>query len=124
MPEGEIQTDSVINHCIENGKTIYVPQVGAHFELADMDMLKCPAETNFHHEWPRNKWRIPEPPSHLERVVAKPGEIDLIIVPGLAFDAKGGRLGQGKGYYDRFLSKMRKDHAVPRLVGVGLEPQL
>jgi 5-formyltetrahydrofolate cyclo-ligase len=125
MPKGEINTDLALQHAIQNGKTVYVPQVGTNFELANMDLLQCPAVENFHKSWPTNKWLIPEPPHDMDRVLAKPGDIDLLIVPGLAFDEKGGRLGQGKGYYDRFIAKMKKDHPdKPILVGVCMEPQL
>ncbi|HMO60441.1 MAG TPA: 5-formyltetrahydrofolate cyclo-ligase [Ferruginibacter sp.] len=38
-----------------------------------------------------------------------PSEIDMVIVPLLAFDKSGYRVGYGKGYYDRFLARCRKD---------------
>lgn len=36
----------------------------------------------------------------------KPAEIELVLVPGLGFDKNGGRVGRGKGYYDRFLARL------------------
>ena len=63
----------------------------------------------------RGKFHIPEPTTP-----AYEGQIDLIIVPAVAFDKKGLRLGRGGGYYDKFLKK--QSHAT--LVGVGYDFQL
>lgn len=63
----------------------------------------------------RGKFGIPEPTTP-----AYTGGIDLVIVPAVAFDEKGRRLGRGGGYYDRFIKK--QTHAV--LVGVGYDFQL
>ena len=123
MPFGEIQTRDAIQRIVnKDGKTLYVPRVGLDFELCDMDLVRCdndgasssslPANLLegklFYDNWPTNKWGIPEPPPNNTNI-ATPGDIDLLVVPGLAFDSNLHRLGQGKGYYDRFIAKMRQE---------------
>ncbi len=53
-----------------------------------------------------NQYGIPEP---INGNILEPMEIDIVFVPLLAFDEKGFRVGYGKGYYDRYLSRCRKD---------------
>jgi 5-formyltetrahydrofolate cyclo-ligase len=55
---------------------------------------------------PTNNWGIKEPRHDEERENAL--ELDLIIVPGLAFDKQGWRIGHGKGYYDNFIQECNK----------------
>lgn len=61
-----------------------------------------------------------EPPQRAVRAALGPG--DLVVVPGVAFDAEGYRLGQGKGYYDRAFARERGE--APTLVGFGYEFQV
>lgn len=51
--------------------------------------------------------------------VANPGDIELVVVPAVAYDRRGRRLGRGKGFYDRFLKTTKATK-----VGVGYEFQL
>lgn len=135
MPKNEINTEPVLRQAIlQHNKQVYIPRVGLDFEKCDMDLMRVldasTEETLFYEHWPRNKWGIPEPPTDRENEdVAGPGDIDVLIVPGLAFDSAGGRLGQGKGYYDRFISRVRtsdngaEGEKTPLLVAVGMKPQ-
>lgn len=54
-----------------------------------------------------NRWGIPEPVGDLPTISAL--DIDMVLVPLLAFDEHGQRVGYGKGYYDRFLAACRPD---------------
>ena len=130
MPSGEINTDLILQHAISNGKDVYVPQVGTNFEKCDMELLKVVLDESddskdlFHKKWPKNRWKIPEPPAEMPVTIAQPGDIDLLVVPGLAFDRKRNRLGQGKGYYDRFIARMTVNNTILPLVAVAMTPQL
>ncbi|MEM1166720.1 MAG: 5-formyltetrahydrofolate cyclo-ligase [Planctomycetota bacterium] len=65
---------------------------------------------------------VPEPVGG-ERI--EPRTLDAIIVPGLAFDDDGGRLGRGGGFYDRFLGEILRAPSLtkPMLIGVGFSVQ-
>src|SRR5687767_13274195 len=77
-----------------------VPRV--NFQTGEMDSVTY----SLNSELAKNAWEIREPTgSELVRA----SMIDLVIVPGLAFDRDGHRVGYGKGFYDRFLSKCRPD---------------
>jgi 5-formyltetrahydrofolate cyclo-ligase len=67
-----------------------------------MQAIVCSADSIFE----ANEYNIPEP---LDTETADPTVIDMVIVPLLAFDVKGNRVGYGKGYFDKYLKECRKD---------------
>ncbi|CAG8668603.1 18266_t:CDS:2, partial [Gigaspora rosea] len=74
--------------------TCYVPQMVKLESLNDYSSLKV------------NKWNIPEPDHDQNRDIAT--QLDLILMPGLAFELNRNRLDHGKGYYDKYLTKYRQ----------------
>jgi 5-formyltetrahydrofolate cyclo-ligase len=69
-------------------------------------------------------YKILEPKEELRKLpnkIVQPADLDLVMVPGTAFDPQGGRMGQGKGYYDRLLTGTRKDAP---LVGMAFDCQV
>lgn len=82
------------------GLALLVPKID--ITTGEMQHLHFNDEVELVH----NAFGIAEP---AEGKIAEPGEIDLVLVPLLAFDEKGYRVGYGKGYYDKFLPQCRKD---------------
>jgi len=91
------------------GKSVSLPLVAGD----DISMRRVASQ----HELSPGSFGILEPSSSAP---ASPGDWDLIFVPGLAFDRNGGRLGRGRGYYDRFLAL----HPNTLRVGVCFDEQL
>ena len=92
----EVDTFPILDRILSFGKKLVVPVTD--FESG----LLHHSEIQSLEELAPNKWGVLEPIS-VKSVAA--GEIDLVLVPLLAGDEKGNRLGYGKGFYDRFLSQ-------------------
>jgi 5-formyltetrahydrofolate cyclo-ligase len=89
----EVHTHQLILDCLEKGREIFVPKViGDRLAICRL------------HDWKdlrKGEFGILEPCRMLDHY--HPAEMDLIIVPGIAFDKKGHRIGYGKGFYDKLL---------------------
>ncbi len=95
---GEVGTRRLIERAWQLGKAVLVPRVSGD------TMQFC--EINSFDSLEKGAFGIPEPQG-VSAWEEKPGADDakgLVIVPGVAFDRKGNRVGYGKGYYDRYLA--------------------
>ncbi|WP_457677712.1 5-formyltetrahydrofolate cyclo-ligase [Thermovibrio sp.] len=107
--KGEPNLLPLVEKLIEKGKEVSFPKVvGKEIVPFKVSSLK---------ELSRGKFGIPEPPPFKERRVR---EVDLVIVPGIAFDERGYRIGYGGGFYDRLLEKL----PVKSKIGVCFDFQL
>ncbi|PIE60350.1 MAG: 5-formyltetrahydrofolate cyclo-ligase [Desulfobulbus propionicus] len=97
----EVQTDEIIRHLCINGKTICVPYV----DVTEKKMFAIKIK-NRKSDLTCGYMGIAEPKKELVADgVIDPESIDIALIPGVAFDNRGGRLGYGGGYYDRFFQK-------------------
>lgn len=87
----EVDVRPLFDRALGQGKHVILPTVKGD------DII--PVEIHKDTKWVVGEYDILEPVAEEYR-----GEIDLVVVPGMAFDAQGNRLGRGKGYYDRFLA--------------------
>lgn len=124
MPGREISTTDIVSDSLRQGKKVFIPYIhpdkdNPKFKIIDMLRLKDEADL---HSLKPDAWGIPSlQPDSIETrenalggngisgsdsVEQQPAQLDLIFMPGVAFDRSSNRLGHGKGFYDRYLSRV------------------
>ena len=93
--DGEIETTSLSELCRSEGKQLYLPVID------EQNLLAFAAWDN-DDELAANRFGIAEPSPEAERCSAS--ALDIVILPLVAWDCQGGRLGMGGGFYDRALA--------------------
>lgn len=96
----EVATNKIFEDARQRGKKIYFPKVfGQEMEFYAVDSLE---ELRFGYKGIREPQENP-----IKRFFYKKQDTTIMIVPGVAFDMKGYRVGYGKGYYDKYLSEKK-----------------
>lgn len=98
--KSEVDTHEIIKQALKDSKTTCVPKINT--KEKEMEIFKI----NSLEELKEGYYGILEPGEDCPAVNSN--DIDLVLMPGAAFDRQGGRIGYGGGFYDRFLSRMNK----------------
>lgn len=111
----ELQTDGFLRCVLDQGKTLILPKVNrakGSLALYEVEDLSRDLEAGI--------WGILEPKASRSQAVEL-DRVEFALVPGVAFDARGGRLGHGAGFYDKLLgSPVRR----PYLIAGAFENQM
>jgi 5-formyltetrahydrofolate cyclo-ligase len=137
MPSGEISTSGIVHDALKEGKRVFIPYT---YKLTTpkegqpksiMDMLELRSLSEFA-TLEQDNWGIPTLSADsissranafggtgitqgedTQRDTSTETGLDLIIMPGMAFDSNFGRLGHGKGFYDYFLHRCYTSSSMP-----------
>lgn len=106
----EVNTSVLCETVLREGKMLLLPRVDK-----TRDAIRVYGVRDLARDLDTNRWGIREPRPETCREIGS-GELEFVFVPGVAFDARGGRLGYGKAYYDRLLAASTQAGGSPTLV--------
>lgn len=93
----EVETDVFTEAALAHGKNLVLPRIDRALGCLRLYLVSDPANQLLD-----GVWGIREPnPARCDELA--PGKLEFVLSPGVAFDQRGGRIGYGKGYYDRLL---------------------
>jgi len=95
--QNEVNTASIIQRLLDSGKTVFLPVCRNDHGLSAGLFKKTD-------QLVEGKFQLKEPSPG--ECLGDPAALELVVLPGLAFDWRGRRLGRGGGYYDRFLTEL------------------
>lgn len=108
--KNEVLTDAIFEYALAHGKEVFFPRVARG--KRGLAFLRVHGKKDF----TQSSYEIHEPAHDRGLDIAEPSSFDgIIIVPGVAFDRDGNRLGYGKGYYDKALDGINKECLVAAL---------
>ncbi|XP_046997766.1 5-formyltetrahydrofolate cyclo-ligase-like [Schistocerca americana] len=124
----EVGTEQLIRCIIESGRACFIPRYWERESRMEMLRLRSVEELS---ALPSTAWGISQPSGEdadSRENALLTGGLDLIVVPGRAFTADGGRLGRGGGYYDVYLGRLRPEAGYlgpqPSTVGLAFRQQV
>jgi len=119
----ELDTEGMIRRALADGKAVLLPRVvESAAGISDMVLVRV---RNYDRDLVEGAFGILEPREDLNPDAAEHPE--LILIPGTAFDEAGGRVGRGKGFYDRYLeahATPSTEHGTPWKAGLAFEVQI
>lgn len=99
----EVDTTLINEAALRQGKILVLPRV--NFQSVELLTYRV---RDINNDLEENRWGIREP--RVDLCMPMAGElVEFILVPGVVFDLKGGRIGYGKGFYDRFLATCKQN---------------
>jgi len=116
--DGEISTKPIIQTLFSQNKSCYLPKLRP---FKPNRLWFMPYELSS--QMSKNRYGIPEVDLPVNKAIA-PSQIDLVLLPLVAFDNSGNRLGMGSGYYDATFAHLRKQKKRPISVGLAYSHQL